>query len=91
MTEDPTGEFYYGYLAEHFPQHCLLAVDVATGEPVAKAHSVPLAYDGTIADGVPSGGSRAAAGWSDGEPSGPAERQARSDHHPDRRVRVPAA
>ncbi len=56
MTEDPTSSFYYGYLAEHFPEHCLLAVDTATGEAVAKAHSVPLAHDGDIADGLPEGG-----------------------------------
>jgi GNAT superfamily N-acetyltransferase len=56
MTEDPTGGFYYFYLEQHFPEHCLLAVDKATGLAVAKAHSVPLAYDGTIADGLPEGG-----------------------------------
>jgi hypothetical protein len=56
MTEDPTGGFYYDYLAEHFPAHCLLALDAATGVPVAKAHSVPLAYAGDIADGLPEGG-----------------------------------
>ena len=56
MTEDPTGDFYYGYLEDHFPQHCLLAVDIATGEPVAKANSVPLAYQDPIADGLPEDG-----------------------------------
>ncbi|HET6533187.1 MAG TPA: N-acetyltransferase [Actinoplanes sp.] len=62
MSEDPTSDFYYGYLAEHFADHCLLAVDVATGEPVAKAHSVPLSYDGVIPDGAPSAGTGAAPG-----------------------------
>jgi hypothetical protein len=56
MTQDASGGFYYDYLEKHFPEHCLLAVDTATGEAVAKAHSVPLAYDGTIADGLPEGG-----------------------------------
>jgi GNAT superfamily N-acetyltransferase len=56
MTEDPTSGFYYGYLEQHFPEHCLLAVDTATGQAVAKAHSVPLVHDGDIADGLPEGG-----------------------------------
>jgi hypothetical protein len=56
MTEDRTGGFYYGYLEEHFPQHCLLAVDTATGAPVAKAHSVPLSHAGDIAGGLPEDG-----------------------------------
>jgi GNAT superfamily N-acetyltransferase len=56
MTADPTGGFYYGYLEQHFPEHCLLAVDTATGQAVAKAHSVPLVHDGDVADGLPEGG-----------------------------------
>ncbi|HEU4348606.1 MAG TPA: N-acetyltransferase [Actinoplanes sp.] len=56
MTNDPTGAFYYGYLTDHFPQHCLLAVDAATGVPVAKAHSVPLSYADDIAGGLPEDG-----------------------------------
>jgi len=56
MTEDPTGGFYYFYLDEHFAEHCLLAVDTATGEAVAKAHSVPLVHDAPIEDGLPEGG-----------------------------------
>jgi GNAT superfamily N-acetyltransferase len=56
MTEDPTGSFYYGYLDQHFPEHCLLAVDTSTGRAVAKAHSVPLVHDGDIGDGLPEGG-----------------------------------
>ena len=27
MTQDPTGDFYFSYLLEHFPAHCLLAID----------------------------------------------------------------
>ncbi len=46
MTADPTGGFYYDYLDAHFPEHCLLAVDTATGEALAKAHSVPLVQVG---------------------------------------------
>jgi GNAT superfamily N-acetyltransferase len=56
MTQDPTGGFYYGYLEQHFPEHCLLAVDRGSGAPVAKAHSVPLVHDGVVADGLPEGG-----------------------------------
>ena len=56
MTEDPTSGFYYAYLDQHFPEHCLLAVDSATGETVAKAHSVPLVHDAPIAGGLPEGG-----------------------------------
>ena len=56
MTEDPIGDFYYGYEATAYPEYALLAVDADTGEPVAKALSVPLAFDGVIADGLPEGG-----------------------------------
>ncbi len=56
MTQDPTSGFYYGYTEEHFPEHCLLAVDTATGRPVARAHSVPLVHADPIADGLPEGG-----------------------------------
>jgi GNAT superfamily N-acetyltransferase len=56
MTQDPSGEFFYDYQATAFPEFALLAVDTATGRPVAKALSVPLSYDGVIADGLPEGG-----------------------------------
>lgn len=56
MTEDPTGDFFYGYQATAYPEYALLAVDTETGEPVAKALSVPLCYDGVIADGLPEDG-----------------------------------
>jgi hypothetical protein len=55
MTQDTTGELYYGHLDAH-PEHVLLALDRATGEPVAKALSVPLSWDGDIAAGLPEGG-----------------------------------
>ncbi|MEV6635609.1 N-acetyltransferase [Actinoplanes sp. NPDC051470] len=53
MTQDPTGDLYFGYLRDHFAAHCLLAVDRSSGRPMAKAHSVPLAYaiDGPLPDG----------------------------------------
>ena len=56
MTQDPSGGFYYGYEASAYPEYALLAVDTATGLPVAKALSVPLSYDGVVADGMPEGG-----------------------------------
>jgi GNAT superfamily N-acetyltransferase len=56
MTQDPTGGFYFGYLREHFADHCLLAIDRETGAAVAKAHSVPLSYAEPIGDGLPEGG-----------------------------------
>jgi GNAT superfamily N-acetyltransferase len=56
MTEDATGGFYYGYLTEHFAEHCLLALDAGTGEPVAKAHSVPLSHGDDIPGGLPEDG-----------------------------------
>jgi GNAT superfamily N-acetyltransferase len=56
MTKDPTGGFYYGYLREHFADHCLLAIDRDTGAAVAKAHSVPLSYSAPIDEGMPEGG-----------------------------------
>jgi GNAT superfamily N-acetyltransferase len=56
MSQDPTSGFYWGYHFETFPEHVLLAVDRATGEPVAKALTVPLSWDGDISDGLPEGG-----------------------------------
>ncbi len=56
MTQDPSGDFFYGYEATTYPEFALLAVDALTGLPVAKALSVPLFHDGEIADGLPEGG-----------------------------------
>jgi GNAT superfamily N-acetyltransferase len=56
MRHDPGSGLYYGHAQEAYPDHLLLAVDAGTGEPVAKALSVPLSYDGDIADGLPEGG-----------------------------------
>lgn len=56
MTQDETGDFFYGYEFDHYPEFQLLAVDTDTGEAVAKAHSVPLSFAGTIADGLPESG-----------------------------------
>jgi hypothetical protein len=56
MTQDPTGDFYYGYQRDVYPEYVLVAVDRATSEPVAKAYSVPLSHDGNVADGLPDGG-----------------------------------
>ncbi|MDP9819608.1 N-acetyltransferase [Spirilliplanes yamanashiensis] len=56
MTNDPTSGLYYGYVDEHFPEFCLVALDRATGRPVAKAYSVPLSFAGDIAAGLPDGG-----------------------------------
>ncbi len=56
MWQDPTGSFYYRYLREHFPEHCLLAVDRSTGRAVAKANSVPLAHDFSPSEELPEGG-----------------------------------
>ncbi|WP_213001251.1 N-acetyltransferase [Winogradskya consettensis] len=59
VTNDPTGALYYRHFAEIWPEFTLLAVDRATGEPVAKAHSVPLSFTGDIGDigdGLPENG-----------------------------------
>jgi hypothetical protein len=56
MTQDETGDFFYGYEFDHYPEFQLLAVDLDTGEAVAKAHSVPLSFTGAIADGLPEHG-----------------------------------
>lgn len=56
MSQDPTSAFYYGYQIEAYPEHVLIAVDRDTGEPVAKALTVPLSWDADIADGLPEGG-----------------------------------
>ncbi len=56
MTHDETGDFFYGYEFDSYPEFQLLAVDTDTGEAVAKAHSVPLSFTGTIADGLPAHG-----------------------------------
>lgn len=56
MTKDPTSAFYYAYCEQFWPEFTLLAVDRATGEAVAKAHAVPISFEGDIADGLPEGG-----------------------------------
>lgn len=56
MQQDPTGSLYYGHVESAYPEWALLAVDRATGRAVAKAMSVPLAFDGDIAGGLPEGG-----------------------------------
>lgn len=56
MSQDPTGALYYGYEFDHYPEHVLVAIDVATGEPVAKAYTVPLSFDGDPADRLPDSG-----------------------------------
>ncbi|MEJ3749383.1 N-acetyltransferase [Actinomycetes bacterium KLBMP 9797] len=56
MSNDPTSGLYYGHHLSAYPDFVLLAIDRATGEPVAKAHSVPLSWDGDPAEGLPEGG-----------------------------------
>jgi hypothetical protein len=56
MTKDPAGGFFYRYADRYWPEFSLLAVDRETGRAVAKAHSVPLFFDGDIAAGLPEGG-----------------------------------
>jgi GNAT superfamily N-acetyltransferase len=56
MTQDPSGDFFFGYEATAYPEYALLAVDTKTGRAVAKALSVPLFHEGEIADGMPEGG-----------------------------------
>ncbi|MFC4067977.1 N-acetyltransferase [Actinoplanes subglobosus] len=56
MSKDPTSGFFYRYADRFWPEFSLLAVDRATGRAVAKAHSVPLSFDGDLADGLPEGG-----------------------------------
>lgn len=56
MRYDPTATFYYRHYEELWPEFVLLAVDKASGRPVAKAHSVPISFDGDIADGLPESG-----------------------------------
>jgi GNAT superfamily N-acetyltransferase len=56
MVNDPTGGLYYSHIESAYPEYALLAVDRQTGRAVAKALSVPLAYDGDIAGGLPEDG-----------------------------------
>ncbi|KUL35791.1 acetyltransferase-like protein [Actinoplanes awajinensis] len=56
MRHDPTSGLYYRHDTTFWPDFTLLAVDRETGEAVAKAHSVPISFDGAIADGLPEGG-----------------------------------
>ncbi|GID55164.1 hypothetical protein Aco03nite_035680 [Actinoplanes couchii] len=56
MRQDPTAALYYRWFDTLWPEFALLAVDRTTGRAVAKAHAVPLAYDGDPADGLPEGG-----------------------------------
>lgn len=56
MWQDPMGTFYYRYLREHFAEHSLIAIDRSTGRAVAKANSVPLAYDFSPTELLPEGG-----------------------------------
>lgn len=56
MSNDPTARLYFGYHLSAYPEFVLIAVDPATGQPVAKAHSVPIQWDGDPADGMPDGG-----------------------------------
>jgi GNAT superfamily N-acetyltransferase len=56
MTQDESSDFFYGYEFAQYPEYQLLAVDTVSGEPVAKAHSVPLSFTGEIAAGLPEGG-----------------------------------
>ena len=56
MSQDPTGGLYFGYHVTAYPEYVLIAVDRATGQPVAKAHSVPISWEEDPADGMPDGG-----------------------------------
>ena len=56
MRHDPTAALYYADHLDAFPEHTLIAVDRATGEPVAQALSVPISFDGDIAEGLPETG-----------------------------------
>ena len=56
MTNDPTSSFYYAFELDSYPEYVLVAVDRATGAPVAKALTVPVSWPGDIADGLPEGG-----------------------------------
>lgn len=56
MSKDPTGSLYYRHCDDFWPEFTLLAVDQATGQAAAKAHSVPISYQGDLADGLPDEG-----------------------------------
>ncbi|BCB82360.1 hypothetical protein GCM10022251_47820 [Phytohabitans flavus] len=56
MSHDPTGGLYFGYHLTAYPEYVLIAVDPATGQPAAKAHSVPITWEDDPADGMPDGG-----------------------------------
>ncbi len=56
MTQDATGSLYYRNFDRFWPEFTLLAVDRDSGRAVAKAHSVPLAFDGDIRAGLPEHG-----------------------------------
>ncbi|MDR7274583.1 hypothetical protein [Catenuloplanes atrovinosus] len=56
MRHDPVSALYYTDCKDAFPEHALVAVDRATGEPVAHGFSVPFSFDGDLADGLPETG-----------------------------------
>jgi GNAT superfamily N-acetyltransferase len=56
MTKDPTSSLYYRHYQKLWPDFVLMAVDRASGQAVAKAHAVPISFDGDIADGLPETG-----------------------------------
>ncbi|BCB87755.1 hypothetical protein Psuf_050680 [Phytohabitans suffuscus] len=56
MSQDPTGSLYFGHHMTAYPEYVLIAVDRETGQPVAKAHSVPIRWEDDPADGMPDGG-----------------------------------
>jgi GNAT superfamily N-acetyltransferase len=56
MSNDPTARLFFGYHLKSYPEFVLIAVDKATGQPVAKAHSVPISWEGDPGDGMPDGG-----------------------------------
>ncbi len=56
MGEDPNGPLYYRHYRRLWPEFSLVAVDRDTGLAVAKAHSVPIAFDGDLAAGLPEDG-----------------------------------
>ncbi|MEU4421395.1 N-acetyltransferase [Actinoplanes sp. NPDC024001] len=56
MTKDPTSSLYYLHYEKFWPDFVLVAVDREDGRAVAVAHSVPISFAGSIADGMPETG-----------------------------------
>jgi GNAT superfamily N-acetyltransferase len=60
MYHDPISSLYYDFVVSDYPEYCLVAVDPVTGEPVAKACTVPFSRPGGAGADLPPDGYDAA-------------------------------